>query len=55
VKTIDVGIMDIDVKTIISKQGFKVERTTKRILCNRYEPKVALKDKAYPKSYTDVN
>ncbi len=54
-KDTNVGIMDIDVKTSISKQGSKVESTMKRILHNRYEPKVALEDKVYLVSYTNIN
>jgi hypothetical protein len=50
-KTIDVGIMDIAVKTSISKQGSEVQRTNKKILGNRYEPKIALEDKVYLKMY----
>jgi hypothetical protein len=42
VKTTYVEIMDIDVKTSISK---------KKIFGNRYEPKVALEDKLYLETY----
>jgi hypothetical protein len=38
VKTIDVGIMDIDVKTSISEQRSEVHNIKKKILGNRYEP-----------------
>jgi hypothetical protein len=40
-KTTNVGIMDIDVKTSISKQGSKVWNTKKKILGNIYELEVA--------------
>jgi hypothetical protein len=50
-KTIDVGIMDIDMKTSISKQGSEVHSTKKKIPSNRFEPEVALEDKVYPKMY----
>ncbi len=44
--------MDINVKTSISKQGFEVQNTKNiYISSNRYEPKVALEDKVYPKTY----
>ncbi len=43
--------MDIAVKTSISKQGSEVQRTNKKILGNRYEPKIALEDKVYLKMY----
>jgi hypothetical protein len=46
-----VGIMDIDVKMSISEQGFKVQNTKKKIPSNRYELKVVLEDKVYPKTY----
>ncbi len=46
-KTTDVGIMDTDVKTIISKQGSEVQSIEKKILGNRYEPEVAMEDKVY--------
>ncbi len=49
VKTIDVEIMDIDVKNNISKQGFGVHSIKKNIPSNRYESEVALKDEVYPK------
>jgi hypothetical protein len=51
VKTIDVETMDTCVKTSISKQEFRVQSTKKKIVANIYEPKVALKDKVYPKMY----
>ncbi len=50
-KTTNVDIMDIDMKTSISEQRFGVQSTKKKILGNRYGPKVALKDKVYPKTY----
>ncbi len=50
-KTTNVDIMDINMKTSISKQRFGVQSTEKKILGNRYGPKVALKDKVYPKTY----
>ncbi len=51
VKTTDVGIMDTDVKTIISKQGIEVHNIKKKIHGNRYEPKVTLEDKVYLDTY----
>ncbi len=50
-KITDVGIMDTDVKTSISKQGFKVHNTSKKIFGNRYELKIALEDKVYLETY----
>ncbi len=50
-KTTYVGIMDTNVKTNISKQGSKVQNIGKKIPGNKFEPKVALKDKVYPKTY----
>jgi hypothetical protein len=50
-KTIDVGIMDIDVKTSILEQGFEVQSIERKIPSNRYEPKVALEDNVYLKTY----
>ncbi len=50
-KTIDVGIMDIHVKTSTSNQGFEIKSTKKKILDNKYEPKVTLEDKVYLKTY----
>ncbi len=50
-KTTDVGIMDTNVKTSISKQGSKVKSIGKKIPSNKFEPEVALKDKVYPKTY----
>ncbi len=43
--------MYIDVKISISKHGFGVHSTKKKILGNKYEPKVAIEDKVYPKTY----
>ncbi len=51
VKTTDVEIMDIDVKIIISEQGFGIQNIEKNNLGNRYEPKVALEDKVNPNTY----
>ncbi len=51
VKNTNVDIMDTDVKTSISKQQFGVQSTKKKISGNKYEPKVALEDKVYPKTY----
>jgi len=51
VKSTNVEIMDIDVKTSIFKQGSGVHNTKKKILGNKYEPKVALEDKVYLKTY----
>jgi hypothetical protein len=50
-KTIDVEIMDIDVKISNLEQGSKVPSTKKKILGNKYESEVALKDKVYPEMY----
>ncbi len=50
-KTIDVEIMDTDVKTIISEQEVEVQSTKKKVDGNRYEPRVALEDKVYSKTY----
>jgi hypothetical protein len=50
-KTTDVGIMDTNVKTIISKYGSKVYNTQKKIPSNRYEPEEVLKDKVYLETY----
>jgi hypothetical protein len=41
----------IDVKTIISEQEFEVQNTKKKIVDNRYELEVTLKDKVYLKTY----
>ncbi len=51
VKTIDVEIMDTSVKANILEQGFEVQSTKTKIAGNKYEPKVALEDKVYPKTY----
>jgi len=51
VKTTYVEIMDIDVKIIISEQGFGIQNIEKNNLGNRYEPKVALEDKVNPNIY----
>jgi hypothetical protein len=50
-KTTDVGIMDTNVKSNISKQGFEVHSIEKKTHGNRYEPKVALEDKVYLDTY----
>jgi hypothetical protein len=50
-KTIYVEIMDTNVTTIILEQEFEVQSTKKKIASNRYEPKVALEDKVYLKTY----
>ncbi len=50
-KTIDVGIMDKDVDTSISKHGFKVQSIKKKIPSNKYEPKIAMEDKVYMAMY----
>ncbi len=50
-KTIDLGIMDIDVNTSISKQGYEVQSIEKKIHGNKYELKVALEDMVYLKMY----
>jgi glutamine cyclotransferase len=43
--------MDTYVKTTISKQKFEVQSIKKKIADNRYEPKIALEDKVYLKTY----
>ncbi len=50
-KTTDVGIMDIDVKTNILKQGSKVHNIDKNIHGNKYEPEVVMEDKVYLEYY----
>jgi hypothetical protein len=55
VKTIDVEIMDIDVKISISEHGFGVQSIEKKILGNRYEPQVVLEDKVYWRHTTNIN
>jgi hypothetical protein len=54
VKTTNVEIMDIDVKTSISKHGSKVPNIEKKILGNRYELDVARKDKVYLETYYNL-
>jgi hypothetical protein len=49
-KTTDVGMMDTDVKTSISKQGYEVQNI-KKIHGNSYDPKVTLEDKVYLEMY----
>ncbi len=51
VKTIDVEIMDIDVKTNISEQGSEVRSIEKKILGTKYDPEVVMEDKVYPETY----
>jgi hypothetical protein len=57
VKTTNVGIMDINVKTNISKHGSEIQSTKKKIHGNRYEPKVALDvtTDMLPTSFIDSN
>ncbi len=50
-KTIDVGIMDIDVKTSILEWGSEVQNIENKILGNKYEPKVIMEDKVYLETY----
>jgi Leu/Phe-tRNA-protein transferase len=50
VKTIDVEIMDTDVKTNILKE-FGVHNTKKKIVGNIYELKLPLEDKVYPEMW----
>ncbi len=49
-KTTDVEIMDTNVKTNILKQEVGVQNTKKKIIGNKYEPKVPLEDKVYPET-----
>jgi hypothetical protein len=51
VKTTYVETMDTSVKISNSKLKSKEHSIEKKITCNRYEPKVALEDKMYPKIY----
>jgi hypothetical protein len=51
VRTIDVEIMDTNVKTSNLELKSKVKTTTHKTIGNKYEPKVALEDKVYPKTY----
>ncbi len=44
-------MMDIDVKTSISKQGFGVQNIEKKIPCKKYELEVTLEDKVYTETY----
>jgi hypothetical protein len=55
VKTTDVEIMHIDVKNSISKHEFGVQNIENKIVGNRYEPKVALEDEVYSKTYLVIN
>jgi hypothetical protein len=50
-KTIDVKIMDTNVKTNILEHGFKVHNIKKKIVGNKYESKVTIEKKVYPKMY----
>jgi hypothetical protein len=50
-KITDVGIMDTNVKTSISKHGYEVQSIEKKILGNIYEPKIILEEKVYPETY----
>jgi len=47
-KTIDVEIMDTNVKTSISKLEFGAHNIKKKIVAIKYEPEIALEDKVYP-------
>ncbi len=51
IKPTDVEIMDTNVKTSISEQEFGVHSTHKKIVGKKYESKVILEDKVYPKTY----
>ncbi len=51
VKTIDVEIMDTNVKTIISDQEVEVQSTKKKVDGNRYEPIVVSEDRVYSETY----
>jgi len=50
-KTLDVEIMDTNVKTSISQQEFGVQSIEKKIDNNKYEPKIVLEDKVYLNMY----
>jgi thymidine kinase len=50
-KTTDVEIMDINVKTSILDQGYGVQNIEKKIHSNRFELEIALEDKVYLKTY----
>jgi hypothetical protein len=54
-KTTNVGIMDTNMKTNISKHGFEVQSIEKKIPSNRYEPEIALEDKVFPELYYNIN
>jgi hypothetical protein len=47
--------MDTNVKNNILKYEYEVQSTKEKISCNKYEPKVTLEDKVYPKSITNIN
>jgi hypothetical protein len=51
VKTIDVEIMDTNVKTSILEQGFGIHSTKNKIHGNKYELEVVLEDKVYLEMY----
>jgi len=51
VETTNVEIMDTSDKTSNSKLKLGVQITEQKIICNIYEPKVALEDKVHPKTY----
>jgi hypothetical protein len=51
VKTIDVEIMNTNVKISISKHEFGVHNTEKKIFGNKYETKISLKDKVHLETY----
>ncbi len=51
VKTTDVEIMDTSAKTIDSKLKLGVQIIEQKIIGNKYEPEVALKDKMYLETY----
>jgi len=50
-KTTDVVIIDTNVKINISKHGYDVLNTKKRIPSNGYELEIALEDKVYQETY----
>ncbi len=47
--------MDTNVKNNILKYEYEVQSTKEKISCNKYEPKITLEDKVYPKSITNIN
>ncbi len=50
-KTTYVGIIDTNVKSSILEHGYEVHNIEMKIRSNKYEPKVTLEDKVYPKTY----